>query len=151
MELVIQKAVELGAYEIIPVATRRAVVKLDAKKEQNKQKRWNAISESAAKQSKRNVIPRVTGVMRFEEAVAYASGMDVKLIPTSCRRAWRRQGSFSSPLFRASQWQSLLGRRGLCGGRDRPGQGERDRACLTGQTHSAHGDGWPGGTVSFDV
>ena len=51
MELVIQKAVELGAYEIIPVATRRAVVKLDAKKEQNKQKRWNAISESAAKQS----------------------------------------------------------------------------------------------------
>lgn len=81
MELVIQKAVELGAYEIIPVATRRAVVKLDAKKEQNKQKRWNAISESAAKQSKRNVIPRVTRVMRFDEAVEYASGMDVKLIP----------------------------------------------------------------------
>ena len=81
MELVIQKAVELGAYEIIPVATKRAVVKLDAKKEQNKRKRWNAISESAAKQSKRNVIPKVTGVMRFDEAVEYASKLDVRLIP----------------------------------------------------------------------
>lgn len=32
MEMIIQKAVELGVYEIIPVATKRAVVKLDAKK-----------------------------------------------------------------------------------------------------------------------
>ena len=50
MELIIQKAVELGAYQIIPVASRRAVVKLDKKKEEAKLRRWNAISESAAKQ-----------------------------------------------------------------------------------------------------
>lgn len=81
MELIIQKAVELGVYEIIPVATKRAVVKLDAKKEESKLKRWQGISESAAKQSKRMVIPRVAGVMSFKEAVAYASGLDSSIIP----------------------------------------------------------------------
>ncbi|MDD2958891.1 MAG: 16S rRNA (uracil(1498)-N(3))-methyltransferase [Lachnospiraceae bacterium] len=82
MELIIQKAVELGVYEIIPVAAKRAVVKLDAKKEETKRKRWNAISESAAKQSKRMVIPKVTKVMSFAEAVAYAEdACDVRLIP----------------------------------------------------------------------
>ena len=81
METIIQKAVELGAYEIIPVATKRAVVKLDAKKEAAKQKRWNAISESAAKQSKRMIIPKVSRVMSFGEALEYARELDVKLIP----------------------------------------------------------------------
>lgn len=81
MELIIQKAVELGVYEIIPVATKRAVVKLDAKKEAAKLKRWNAISESAAKQSKRMIIPEVTGVMNFREALEYARSLDVKMIP----------------------------------------------------------------------
>lgn len=81
MELIIQKAVELGAYEIVPVATKRAVVKLDRKKEEAKRKRWNAISESAAKQSKRMIVPRVRQVMTFGEAVAYAKTYDKRLIP----------------------------------------------------------------------
>lgn len=81
MELIIQKAVELGAYEIIPVATRRSVVKLDEKKAQNKLRRWNGISESAAKQSKRMVIPKVMSVMSFDQALEYADKLDVKLIP----------------------------------------------------------------------
>ena len=59
MELIVQKAVELGVYEIIPVATKRAVVKLDDKKAAKKVERWNAISEGGAKQSGRNVIPQV--------------------------------------------------------------------------------------------
>ena len=81
MELIIQKAVELGVYEVIPVATKRAIVKLDKKKEESKRKRWNSISESAAKQSKRTIIPEVKPVMTFAEAVKYASSMDAKLIP----------------------------------------------------------------------
>lgn len=81
MELIIQKAVELGAYEIIPMATRRAVVKLDKKKEESKRKRWQGIAESAAKQSKRMVIPQIAPVMNFREAVEYAKELDVKLIP----------------------------------------------------------------------
>ena len=59
MELVIQKAIELGAFEVIPVAMKRSVVKLDAKKAEAKIKRWNAIAESAAKQSKRSILPQV--------------------------------------------------------------------------------------------
>ena len=81
MELIIQKAVELGVFEVIPVATKRAIVKLDKKKEESKRKRWNSISESAAKQSKRTIIPEVKPVMPFAEAVKYASAMDAKLIP----------------------------------------------------------------------
>jgi len=81
MELIIQKAVELGVYEIIPVAMKRSVVKLDEKKEQVKRKRWQSISESAAKQSKRVVIPKIQSVMSFKEAISYADKLDVKLLP----------------------------------------------------------------------
>ena len=81
MELILQKAVELGAYEVIPVATKRAVVKLDAKKEKSKLARWQAIAEAAAKQSKRAIVPQVTGVMSFKEAIKNAAEMDVKMIP----------------------------------------------------------------------
>lgn len=71
MEFIIQKAVELGAAGIVPVATRNAVVKLDAKKEESKRKRWQAIAESAAKQSKRSLMPQVAGVMSLPEAFSY--------------------------------------------------------------------------------
>lgn len=81
MELIIQKAVELGACEIIPVATRRSVVKLDKKKEENKVRRWNAIAESAAKQSGRMQIPEVKGVMTLAEAFSYSEKFDINLIP----------------------------------------------------------------------
>lgn len=81
MELIIQKAVELGACQIIPVATRRAVVKLEGKKAEHKIRRWNAIAEGAAKQSGRLLIPEVTPVMTLREACFYAGSFDLKLIP----------------------------------------------------------------------
>ena len=81
MELIIQKAVELGAYAVVPVETRRCVVKLDAKKAQKKVSRWQQISESAAKQSKRMLIPEVKNVKNWKEALAFAKGLDVVLIP----------------------------------------------------------------------
>lgn len=84
MELIIQKAVELGVYRIIPVDTRRTVVRLDAKKEESKVKRWNAISESAAKQSKRSLIPEVSGVMSFKDALAEIKDYGLKMIPYEC-------------------------------------------------------------------
>lgn len=80
MELIIQKAVELGVSEIVPVATKRAVVKLDAKKEKSKLARWQAISESAAKQSKRAIVPEVKNVMSMSEAVKYAASFDTSCI-----------------------------------------------------------------------
>lgn len=81
MELIVQKAVELGVYEIIPVATKRAVVKLDDKKAAKKVERWNSISEGGAKQSGRNIVPKVKGVMTYKEAMQYAKNLDVVLLP----------------------------------------------------------------------
>ena len=81
MELIIQKAVELGVYEIIPVCMKRSVVKYDKKKEESKIARFNGISEAAAKQSMRRIIPKVTGVMSFKDAVGYCKDIDVKLLP----------------------------------------------------------------------
>lgn len=81
MELIIQKAVELGVWGIIPVAAKRCVVKLDEGKAAAKVKRWQGIAEAAAKQSKRGVIPEVAGVMSFRQAVEMAAAMDVKIIP----------------------------------------------------------------------
>lgn len=84
MELIIQKCIELGVYQIIPVAMKRSVVKLDAKKADSKVKRWNAIAESAAKQSKRSIMPEVTMPVTFKEAVKMAAELDVKLLPYEC-------------------------------------------------------------------
>ena len=81
MDLIVQKCVELGVDRIVPVSTKRAVVKLDAKKEQTRLKRWNTISESAAKQSGRGVIPEVSGVMSFGKALEEAKKLEVLLIP----------------------------------------------------------------------
>lgn len=72
METVIQKAVELGVYEIIPVEMKYCVVRLDAKKAQAKVKRWQAIAESAAKQSKRSRIPHICEPVNIKQALAYA-------------------------------------------------------------------------------
>ena len=81
MELIVQKAVELGVYEIIPVATKRAVVKLDEKKAKSKIARWQTIAEAAAKQSKRRIVPSIHMVMSLKEAVQYAQKCQVKFIP----------------------------------------------------------------------
>lgn len=81
MELIVQKAVELGVSEIIPMSAGRSIVKLDEKKAKAKVNRWQGIAEAAAKQSRRGIIPKVTEVMSMKDAISYAADMDVKLIP----------------------------------------------------------------------
>ena len=81
MELIIQKAVELGVYEIIPVQTARCIVKLEPKKEAKKIARWQQIAESAAKQSGRGIIPKIKEPMSYKEALGYAAGLDRAVIP----------------------------------------------------------------------
>ena len=65
MELIIQKAVELGVNEIVPVAMKNCVMKLDEKKVDKKIERWQNIAESAAKQSKRTIIPKISKPMKY--------------------------------------------------------------------------------------
>lgn len=81
MELIVQKAVELGVFEIVPVFMKRSIVKLDAKKAVSKVNRYQAIAEAAAKQSKRAIIPNVHECMTMKEAVNYAKELDVLLVP----------------------------------------------------------------------
>ncbi|MCM1045238.1 MAG: 16S rRNA (uracil(1498)-N(3))-methyltransferase [Candidatus Gastranaerophilales bacterium] len=81
MEYIVQKAVELGVYRIIPVAAKRCVVKLDEKKAKSKIARWQGIAEAAAKQSKRAIVPQVADVMTFAQAVECAGSLDQKMIP----------------------------------------------------------------------
>lgn len=82
MDLIVQKAVELGAAEIIPVSMERCVVKLDAGKAAKKAARWQTIAESAASQSRRSIIPRVLAPMSMKEAVEYAKEQtEVRVIP----------------------------------------------------------------------
>ena len=81
MELIIQKAVELGASRIVPVMTRRVIVKLDEKKARIKVARWQAIAEAAAKQSKRSTVPEVTFPISFVQALEESSSSNQRFIP----------------------------------------------------------------------
>lgn len=81
MELIVQKAVELGVTEIIPVMTKRTIVKLDDKKKDKKVERWNGIAASAAKQSARGIIPVVSPIISFKEALSYGADMQHGFIP----------------------------------------------------------------------
>jgi len=81
-ELIIQKAVELGAAEIVPVITSRVIVKLEDKnKEEKKLQRWQSIAMEAAKQSGRGIIPSVKPVHSFFDAIKALSDMELALIP----------------------------------------------------------------------
>lgn len=90
MELVIQKAVELGASEIVPVIMKRTIVKLEEDKKEKKLERWRTISEVAAKQSGRNVIPKISNFLDFNEAVNMAESLDFNLIPYENERGMDR-------------------------------------------------------------
>lgn len=81
LELIIQKTVELGVAGIVPVEMSRCVMKLDEKKKKARQPRWQAIAESAAKQSKRNVIPEVSEVLSYKQAMSKIKEMDLFLVP----------------------------------------------------------------------
>ncbi len=85
LELIIQKSVELGVEGIIPVEMNRCVVKLDDKKKKTKAERWQAIAESAAKQSKRTSVPAVHNVMSYKEALSMASELDIFMVPYECK------------------------------------------------------------------
>ena len=81
LELIIQKAVELGAADIVPVRMKRCIVKWDEKKAENRLKRYRAIAESAAEQSQRDIVPEVSDCLSFDEALIMAGTLDHILVP----------------------------------------------------------------------
>lgn len=81
MELIIQKAVELGVYEIVPVESARCIAKLDEKKKSSRISRWNSIASAAAKQSKRLIEPIVHDPIKFHEAIRTAALKTHSFVP----------------------------------------------------------------------
>ena len=80
MELVIQKSVELGAYDITPIEMKRCVVKLKEKDKTKKIQRWQKISEVAAKQSGRDIIPNINNIININKLCESLEKYDLVLV-----------------------------------------------------------------------
>lgn len=80
MELIIQKAVELGVSEITPTNMSRCIVKLDGKDAKKKIERWQKISEVAAKQSGRDIIPKINNLCNYNEIVNQCKEYDTVIL-----------------------------------------------------------------------
>lgn len=112
MEWIVQKMVELGVYQIVPVTAKRCVVKLDEKKAGNKIARWQTIAEAAAKQSKRKIVPKVTPVVGFRDAIRHAASMQVKIIPYELAEGMERTRTIISNIQQGQQIALFIGPEG---------------------------------------
>lgn len=83
MDFIIQKAVEMGASSIVPVAMEHSVVRLEGAKADKKVERWQKIAEAAAKQSKRDIIPQVQSVQTMQQMLAN-NDLQHKIIAYEC-------------------------------------------------------------------
>ena len=88
MELIIQKAVELGAEAIVPVAMSRCVVRLDERDGRKKQERWQKIAHEACKQSGRCQEPEVAAPLSFRELPTRLAAHDAAIVPWEDARGY---------------------------------------------------------------
>lgn len=80
MELIIQKGTELGVTEFIPVSFKRSIVKLSGRDEDKKIERWNKIAEVAAKQSGRDLVPKVRNIENIKSLCNEIGDYDLVLL-----------------------------------------------------------------------
>lgn len=80
MEYIIQKSVELGVFDITPVEMKRCVVKLDNKDKEKKISRWQKISEVAAKQCGRDIIPKINNIINIKNLCDLIEKYDIVLV-----------------------------------------------------------------------
>lgn len=80
MDLIVQKATELGVKEITPIITERVVVKNEIG-EFKKLDRWVRIALEACKQSKRSIIPKINGLLEFQQLLTKLKELDLILVP----------------------------------------------------------------------
>ncbi len=84
MDDIVQKSVELGVFEIIPVLTARCISRPDEKQMKKKVARWQKISDNAASQSRRGIIPKVHDMMTLKEASKMANNFDKSIVFYEC-------------------------------------------------------------------
>ena len=80
MELIIQKCTEIGAKVFVPVEMERCVVKLDNKTASKKLERWQKIAETAAKQSGRDIIPKVENLINLQKVCNLIQNYDIVIL-----------------------------------------------------------------------
>src|SRR5216110_489438 len=80
MELIVQKAVEIGAAEIAPIISDRTIVQIDSESAAQKQSKWQQIAIEAAKQCGQNWLPRVHAPRRLGEFFATSATFDLYLV-----------------------------------------------------------------------
>ena len=115
METVIQKCIELGAVRIVPVSMERCITKLDEKKAENKVKRWRAIAQAAAQQSKRSIIPEVADVCDLTGALEMAKECDTILMPYECAEGFQETRRVLSEIPSGSSVAVFIGPEGGIG------------------------------------
>ncbi len=131
MELIIQKTVELGVTEIIPVITRRTVVKVDEKKAARKHERYNSIAMAAGKQSGRGIVPEVKPFMSFKEALEYAGTLDMNIIPYEEARGMEYSRSVISDIKGKKSLGIFIGPEGGFAKEEIEAAMEIDAKCIT--------------------
>lgn len=112
MELIIQKAVELGVHAIVPTEMSRCIVRLDEKKKRNKTQRWQSIAESAAKQSKRSAVPEVYEAVSYGDALSIAKELDVLMVPYESKRGMESTKSALAKIKAGSSVGIIIGPEG---------------------------------------
>lgn len=81
MEMIVQKAVELGVARVVPVMMKRCVVRLAPQDGEKKQARWQKIAREAGKQSGRCLIPEISAPIPFHQLAAFSSSLDASIVP----------------------------------------------------------------------
>ena len=84
MELIIQKGTDLGVNAFIPVNFKRTIVKFDEKDKLKKLDRWQKIAEVAAKQSGRNIIPKIKNIENIKNICNLIPEYDIVLVAYEC-------------------------------------------------------------------
>lgn len=106
MELIIQKSVELGVYDIVPVEMKRSIVKLTEKDKRKKQERWQKIAEVAAKQCGRDRIPLIRPIQNAQTIIQEMENYHVVLI------AYEKEDSHTlrQEIEKLKQWEKQNGK-----------------------------------------
>ena len=112
MEWIIQKAVELGAEAVVPVRTRRSILKLDEARGSKKLARWQQISLSASEQSRRLHVPQIGPVMDFTQALQEARTFTHILIPYELKEGMESLREFLSELHPGDSLAIFIGPEG---------------------------------------
>lgn len=84
MDDIVQKSVELGVYEIVPVMTSRCISRPDEKQAKKKVARWQKIAEGAASQSRRGIVPKVKDVVSLKEASTLCNSFETSIVFYEC-------------------------------------------------------------------